>query len=123
MPMGQRRTGQRVGSDAAGPFPADVGAPYGFSPSPRTTRWFCGDCGGKLYMTDAEGRSVGVLLGSLDGARAIAPTVHGWRAARLPWLDTTDDLPRYDEDRLAVQRRLEKSLALRRANALRNVAH
>ncbi len=73
-------------------------------------------------MADAEGRSVGVLLGSLDDAGAIAPAVHGWRAARLPWFDTTDDFPRYDEDRLAVQTRLERSLARRRANALRNVA-
>jgi hypothetical protein len=24
--------------------------------------------------------------------------MHIWRASRIPWFETTDDLPRYDQD-------------------------
>jgi hypothetical protein len=83
---------------APGRFHLTSGAPRGFSSSPRTTRWFCGDCGAKLHMTDSEGRSVGVPLACLDKPEFIPPTAHGWWSARLAWFEMSDDLPRYDED-------------------------
>jgi hypothetical protein len=79
-------------------FRLTAGAPRGFSPSPRTTRWFCGDCGGKLHMTDVEGRSVGVVLGALDDPEVVQPIAHGWWSVRSPWFETVDHLPRYNED-------------------------
>jgi len=66
--------------------------------SPRATRWFCEGCGSPLYMTDPEGRSIGVPLGVLDDPNAVRPTVHGWDSARLSWFETRDDLPRHDRD-------------------------
>jgi hypothetical protein len=71
------------------------GAAQGFASSPHATRWFCGDCGTPLYMTDNEGRSVGITLGTLDNPETVRPTVHGWVCERLSWAPLADDLPAY----------------------------
>ncbi|HEY2660831.1 MAG TPA: GFA family protein [Caulobacteraceae bacterium] len=79
-------------------FAVAAGQAKPFQSSDRATRWFCRDCGGQLYMTDDEGRSVGVTLGSLDQPASVTPTVHGWDSARVGWLCIADDLPRYDRE-------------------------
>ncbi len=79
-------------------FEITAGEARGYASSPRATRWFCGDCGTSLYMTDSEHRSVGVTLGSLDDPAALTPTAHGWVGERLAWFDIRDDLPRHDRD-------------------------
>lgn len=66
-----------------------------FASSPDCDRHFCGRCGSPLYMTDHEGRSVGVTVASLDEPERLRPESHGWTAARMPWLVMDDDLPRY----------------------------
>lgn len=73
------------------------GTPKAFASSAKATRWFCGDCGTPLYMTDAQGASVGVTLGSLDTPEAVRPTVHGWESERISWFCIDDGLPRYDK--------------------------
>jgi hypothetical protein len=78
-------------------FRVTQGAARAFASSAEATRWFCPDCGSPLYMTDPEGRSVGVTLGTLDHPAAIVPTVHGWVSARIPWFHISDSLPRYEE--------------------------
>jgi hypothetical protein len=78
-------------------FRVTQGAAKPFASSAAATRWFCPDCGSPLYMTDHEGRSVGVTLGTLDNPAAITPTVHGWTSATVPWLHILDSLPRYEE--------------------------
>jgi hypothetical protein len=78
-------------------FRLTAGAAKGFASSTHATRWFCPECGGQIYMTDINDKSVGVTLGTLDDANLVQPTVHGWTDARLRWFDTTDDLPRYPE--------------------------
>ena len=79
-------------------FALTQGKPRGFRSSARGTRWFCPACGGPLYMTDPQNRSVGIALGSLDDPSVVRPTVHGWAGARLPWLEIADDLPRFAAD-------------------------
>ncbi|MDR3509957.1 MAG: GFA family protein [Caulobacteraceae bacterium] len=79
-------------------FEVTQGQAKAFASSARATRWFCGDCGAPLYMTDPEGRSVGVTLGTLDDPNAVRPTVHGWFSARVAWLKIQDPLPRHAED-------------------------
>jgi hypothetical protein len=74
------------------------GAPLAYRSSLRAVRWFCPGCGGQVYMTDDEGRSVGVALGTLDEPALVRPTVHGWDSMRLPWLCLDDHLPRYPAD-------------------------
>jgi hypothetical protein len=78
-------------------FTVTRGAARAFVSSDRATRWFCGDCGSPLYMTDHASRSVGVTLGTLDDPNAVPPTVHGWTSARLAWLHIADSLPKYPE--------------------------
>ena len=79
-------------------FLVTVGRAKAFRSSDRATRWFCGDCGGQVYMTDDEGRSVGVTLGTLDDPSAVTPTVHGWSSAQVSWLCVADDLPRFERE-------------------------
>ncbi|WP_298225813.1 GFA family protein, partial [Acidocella sp.] len=57
----------------------------GFTSSAKAMHWFCPDCGTPLYMTDAQGRSIGVTLGSLDNPEAIRPTTQGWVCERVSW--------------------------------------
>jgi hypothetical protein len=78
-------------------FRLTAGQARGFASSAHALRWFCPECGGQIYMTDDEGKSVGITLGTLDDPNLVRPTVHGWTSARLAWFDTADDLPRYPE--------------------------
>jgi len=78
-------------------FRVTRGAARGFASSAHAMRWFCGDCGTPLYMTDDASRSVGITLGSLGEPEKIRPTVHGWVGAKLSWEVLDEHLPRYDE--------------------------
>jgi hypothetical protein len=73
------------------------GTANAYASSPHATRWFCGDCGTPLYMTDDENRSVGITLGSLDQPERITPTVHGWLCERIAWEPLDETLPRYEK--------------------------
>jgi hypothetical protein len=79
-------------------FHVTAGAAKAYASSAAATRWFCPDCGGQIYMTDSDERSVGVTLGTLDEPEAIRPTVHGWTEAQVTWLKLEDGLPRYRQD-------------------------
>ncbi len=76
-------------------FAVVQGVAKAFASSVTATRWFCGDCGSQVYMTDAAGVSVGITLGTLDAPEAVRPTVHGWESERLAWFEVADGLPRY----------------------------
>jgi hypothetical protein len=76
-------------------FHVTKGQARGYASSAHAIRWFCPDCGGPLYMTDDEGRSVGVTLGSLDDPEAIRPTVQGWVCERVSWQAPDETLPAY----------------------------
>ncbi|MBU6397764.1 MAG: GFA family protein [Rhodospirillales bacterium] len=78
-------------------FAITRGAAKGYASSPGARRWFCGDCGTPLYMTDAQGRSVGVTLGSLDNPEAIRPTTQGWMCERVSWQALDETLPAYEK--------------------------
>ena len=79
-------------------FAVTQGQARAYRSSDRGERWFCGDCGSPLYMTDPDQRSVGVNLGGLDDPEAVRPTVHGWNGARLSWLCLSDALPRFERE-------------------------
>lgn len=76
-------------------FRVTAGEAATYRSSPGATRHFCRACGSQLFMTDGEGRSVGITLGTLDDKNAVAPTAHGWDGDRPSWLCLTDDLPRF----------------------------
>jgi hypothetical protein len=69
-----------------------------FRSSDIASRHFCRDCGSPLYMTDVAQRSVGIMLGTLDDANAVAPNGHGWASKQLSWLALSDHLPRWPEN-------------------------
>jgi len=80
---------------APGAFRVTRGEARGFASSLAAVRWFCGGCGSPVYMTDADGKSVGVTVGTLDEPKAVRPTVHGWEGERVGWLNVVDGLPRF----------------------------
>ncbi|BBE72438.1 GFA family protein [Oharaeibacter diazotrophicus] len=77
-------------------FAVVAGTARGYASSAGMTRFFCPACGSQLFMTDREGRSVGVTLGTLDDPEAVRPTAHGFDAERPSWLPVCDGLPRFD---------------------------
>jgi len=77
-------------------FRVTRGTAKAYASSPKAKRWFCGDCGTPLYMSDAAGHSIGITLGSLDQPEAVHPTVHGWLGDRVAWEALDETLPRYD---------------------------
>lgn len=81
-----------------GQFTLTKGAVGTFASSPNAARHFCPVCGTSIYMTDPQGRSVGILLGTLDQPVALAPTQHGWTSRHLTWLALSDNLPCWPED-------------------------
>jgi hypothetical protein len=50
-----------------------------------------------VFRGIAEPGSLDVTIASLDDPAAVRPDHHGWTSSRIPWFDTTDDLPRYPE--------------------------
>lgn len=81
---------------APGAFRLVRGTPSVHASSPTGRRHFCGTCGSPLIMTDTDGRSVGILVGSLDDPAAVRPTAHGFDAERVGWVEIADDLPRFE---------------------------
>ena len=79
-----------------GDFSFTRGAPTTHESSPGVGRTFCGRCGSSLTLTDERfPAEVYVALAAFDDAQAPSPEIHIWRSQRLPWLETTDALPRY----------------------------
>ena len=79
-------------------FRVTLGEAATYRSSPGALRHFCPTCGSQLYMTDDEGHSVGVTVGTLDDKEAVAPAAHGWDGDRPRWLCLADDLPRFAAD-------------------------
>lgn len=75
------------------------GEPAAYESSPGVIRTFCGNCGTSLTLGDERCASeifVATAAFEHPGATdAITPDVHIWRSERLPWVETSDDLPRY----------------------------
>jgi len=72
------------------------GDPTVHESSPGVLRSFCGRCGTSLTLADERfAEEVYVALAAFDDAEAPSPDIHIWRSERLPWLETTDELPRY----------------------------
>lgn len=79
-----------------GDFSILTGEPTVYKSSPGVCRSFCGQCGTSLTLTDERfSKEVYVATAVSDDAGTPQPEFHIWRAERLSWLETTDDLPRY----------------------------
>ena len=72
------------------------GRPSIYVSSPGVTRGFCARCGTSLvHGADAYPDEIYVAIAALDDAAELAPAIHIWRSEKLPWLETTDECPRY----------------------------
>ena len=84
-------------------FPAEAfqwtqGRPAVHRSSPSAGREFCARCGTQMvFRLDGSG-TVDVNVASLDEPAAFPPEYHIWTASRIPWFQTADDLPRYEDD-------------------------
>jgi len=74
------------------------GAPTIYHSSEHGTRELCPTCGTQIAYREAEGAdTVDVNAGSLDDPTTITPTHHIWCSSRIPWFETADSFPRFDE--------------------------
>jgi hypothetical protein len=63
-------------------------------------RRFCTRCGTPLSIeVDYQPETIDFTIGSLDDPDAVAPGFHIFRASRVAWFETADDLPRHDRFR------------------------
>jgi hypothetical protein len=63
-------------------------------------RRFCGACGTPLLIqVDYQPETVDFPVATLDDPNAVPPGFHIFRASRIAWFETADDLPRHDRFR------------------------
>ncbi len=96
----QRSSGAPVLAWASFPvdgFAYQKGLPSLYRSSPNAQREFCGACGTQIAFRDQKtATTVDVNIASLDDPASLKPEYHIWTVSRIPWFDTTDDLPRYE---------------------------
>jgi hypothetical protein len=72
--------------------------PTNYISSSGVDQTFCGCCGTSLTLTDKRfSNEVYVSLSSFDDEDAPSPEIHIWHSERLPWVETADDLPRFQQ--------------------------
>ncbi len=96
----QRSSGAPVLAWAS--FPVEAfrylkGEPAVYRSSPRGSREFCPTCGTQIAFREADSPTLEVNLGSLDAPAEVEPRVHIFTASRIPWFDTADALPRFED--------------------------
>ena len=100
--MCQRSSGAPLQASAEFPleaFEVTKGHLKAYRSSAWALRRFCPDCGSQISFEPVEKPSyVSLNLGSLDRPEALQPRMHIWRESRLPWFETTDELPRYERE-------------------------
>ena len=71
-----------------------------FASSGFGRRRFCGDCGPPLRLeVDFQPETIDFPIATLDAPEAVPPEFHIFRASRIAWFETADDLPRHDRFR------------------------
>lgn len=74
-----------------------TGSPAIYRSSAAAQREFCVRCGAQIaFRQDAPADTVDVNVGTLDDPGVARPDHHIWTASRIPWFETTDDLPRFE---------------------------
>jgi len=74
------------------------GAPTIYYSTEHGTREICPKCGTQIAFREAEGaETVDINAGCLDDPTTITPTHHIWCSSRIPWFETADSFPRFDE--------------------------
>ena len=74
----------------------DLLVTYGVPGARYFSQAFCLRCGSKLPRLDPERRLAIVPMGSLDDDPGMRPQAHIFVASKAPWVEITDELPRYE---------------------------
>ena len=83
---------------AIGAFAYTGAAPGVFRSSSWAQREFCQACGSFLLYREQEApKTVSINAASFDDPSLFPPTHHVFASRRIPWFETIDDFPRYDE--------------------------
>ena len=68
--------------------------------TPFGERRFCASCGTPLTIqVDYQPETIDFPVATLDEPDAVAPGFHIFRASRIAWFETADDLPRHEKFR------------------------
>ena len=84
-------------------FPAESfayteGQPAIYRSSPNAQREYCQSCGSQILFRDStEPESVWVNSCTADQPENLLPEYHIFCDSRMPWFETTDELPRYGD--------------------------
>ena len=73
------------------------GKPKIYRSSPHAVREFCGGCGAPVLFRPDSGGTVDVPIATLDDPTIAPPQYHIWRMSRIDWFETTDHLPRHED--------------------------
>lgn len=69
-----------------------------YESSSGARRGFCPRCGTQIsFRADYIPGLIDITIGSLDHPEAITPSLHYWDSKRLPWVQFSDQLPKYPE--------------------------
>jgi len=68
-----------------------------YQSSPGKRRWFCSACGSHLVAERLGQPHVILRVATLDDDPRWTPAMHIWTSHDVPWLDASDDVPRYAE--------------------------
>ena len=77
-----------------GNFAASIAYPH--NSSSGVWRGFCPNCGTPLtYEADRHPGEVHIYVGAFDDPGIFSPQLHVYFRERIPWLELSDELPRY----------------------------
>jgi hypothetical protein len=68
-----------------------------YESSPGKLRRFCSQCGTHLIAERPAQPFVILRVATLDDDPGMAPTMHIWTSHAAPWLEDSNDVPRYPE--------------------------
>lgn len=75
------------------------GEPATYPSSEHGRRDFCAHCGTQIGFRDERTRArIDVNMATLDDPSAIEPEYHTWIGSRVPWMEISDNLPRYEDE-------------------------
>lgn len=82
------------------------GTPTGYRSSENWVQYFCPSCGSPVYQCVADAPQDGsdllcILTSNLDHPKEVLPTAHIWCSARLPFFETRDELPQFQDGQLS----------------------
>jgi len=101
VPLLDVSTCERGAGCCLGDVSASAGALHArrtYASSAEARRGFCSRCGTQICFTATFLPGlIDITIGSLDAPEALPPTLHYWESKRLPWLHSSDELPRYAE--------------------------